>query len=88
MPNIACGSQIFDLAFHTTNSVVYTGLITGEIKAFGYDEQGNHENKFALRPSKRSCRTLEISQDGGCLWAAGKGKALQCVRSEAFNATY
>jgi hypothetical protein len=76
MPDIPCGAQIFDLAFHPTHSTVYTGLLTGEIKAFGYDEQGNHEINFALRPSKRSCRSLEISQTGEKLWAVGKGKAL------------
>jgi hypothetical protein len=79
MPDIPCGGQVFDLAFHPTDSVVYAGLLTGEIKAFGYDEQGNHESKITLRPSKRSCRSLEINQDGSRLWAVGKGKALQYV---------
>jgi hypothetical protein len=79
MPDIACGGQIFDLAFHPTRSTVYTGLLTGEVKAFGYDEQGNYETNFALKPSKRSCRSLEISQNGDHLWAVGKGKALLYV---------
>lgn len=92
MPDIACGGQIFDIAFHPTQSTVYTGLITGEIKAFGYDEQCNYETNFALRPSKRSCRSLEISLNGDHLWAAGKGKSLQYVsitlavhRSDSYN---
>lgn len=79
MPDIACGGQIFDFSFHPTHSTVYTGLLTGEVKAFGYDEQGNAETNFVLRPSKRSCRSLEVEADGSRLWAVGKGKALQSV---------
>ncbi len=81
MPDIPVGAQIFDLAFHPNRPIVYTGLLTGHIKAFGYDEQGNHEAKFSLRPSKKSCRALALSMDGDQLWAAGKAKAIQCVLS-------
>ncbi len=77
MPDIAVGAQIFDLVFHPTESLVFTGLLTGEVKAFGYDEQGNHECKFSVKPSKRSCRGLTMSEDGSKLWAVGKGKTLQ-----------
>lgn len=76
MPDIPVGTQIFDLVFHPTDSIVFTGLLTGHVKAFGYDEQGNHDSKFAVRPSKRSCRALAISDDGSRLWAAGKAKSL------------
>jgi len=79
MPDIPVGSQIFDLAFHPTHSTVYTGLLNGKVKAFRYDEQGQHEETFALRPSKRSCRCLDTSEDGSHLWAAGKAKAILCV---------
>jgi hypothetical protein len=76
MPDIEVGSQIFDLTFHPSESLVYTGLLTGDVKAFGYDEQGQHEEKFTLKPSRRSCRGLAISDDGSQLWAVGKGKAV------------
>ena len=76
MPDIPVGAQIFDLAFHPTNSTVFAGLLTGEIKAFSYDEQGNYESKFSIRPSKRSCRGLTMSGSGDRLWAVGKGKSL------------
>lgn len=79
MPSIPVSSQIFDLAFHPTSSLVYTGLLNGEIKAFSYDEQGQHETKFSLRPSKRSCRGLATSEDGSKLWAVGKAKSILCV---------
>jgi hypothetical protein len=76
MPDIPVGSQIFDLAFHPTHSTVYTGLLNGNVKAFRYDEQGQHEESFVLRPSKRSCRCLDTSEDGTRLWATGKAKAI------------
>lgn len=79
MPDINCGGQIFDLAFHPTHQTVYTGLLTGHIKAFTYDDQGNYQSSFALRPTKRSCRGLALSPGGDTLWSVGKGKALQYV---------
>ncbi|KIP07387.1 hypothetical protein PHLGIDRAFT_89606 [Phlebiopsis gigantea 11061_1 CR5-6] len=81
MPDIPVGAQVFDLAFHPTESLVYTGLLTGDVAAFSYDEQGNHEEKFRLRPSKRSCRGLATSGDGSRLWAVGKSKALYTIDS-------
>ncbi|EMD37007.1 hypothetical protein CERSUDRAFT_137412 [Gelatoporia subvermispora B] len=79
MPDIRVGAQIFDIAFHPTESIAYTGLLSGEIKAFSYDEQGNYDNKFTVRPSKRSCRTIAVSHSGDKLWAGGKGKALHVI---------
>ncbi|KAI0325515.1 WD40 repeat-like protein [Cubamyces sp. BRFM 1775] len=79
MPDIPVGAQIFDLAFHPNRPIVVTGLLTGHVKAFGYDEQGNHEAKFSLRPSKRSCRTLAMSEDGAQIWAGGKAKAIHTI---------
>ncbi|KAF8452491.1 WD40-repeat-containing domain protein [Boletus edulis BED1] len=76
MPDIQVGSQIFDLAFHPSNTTVYTGLLNGSVKAFQYDEQGQHHQSFSLRPSRRSCRCLTTDQDGSHLFAAGKAKSI------------
>lgn len=76
MPDIPVGSQIFDLAFHPTNATVYTGLLDGHIKSFRYDEQGQHEQAFSVKPSKRSCRSLVTNEDGSRLYAAGKAKSI------------
>lgn len=76
MPDIPVSSQIFDLVFHPTQSVVYSALLSGGVKAFSYDEQGCYESKFSVRPSKKSCRGLEVNGDGTQLWAVGKSKAL------------
>ncbi|KAH0831149.1 WD40-repeat-containing domain protein [Lanmaoa asiatica] len=76
MPDIPVGSQIFDLAFHPSNTTVYTGLLNGSVKAFQYDEQGQYHQIFSLRPSKRSCRCLATDQDGSHLFAAGKAKSI------------
>lgn len=79
MPDIPVGAQIFDLVFHPNRAVVYAGLLTGEIKAFSYSDQGQHERSFSLRPSKRSCRGLSIDEDGTQLWAVGKARSLLYV---------
>jgi hypothetical protein len=79
MPEIPVGAQIFDVVFHPTFSTVYTGLLTGYVKAFSYDNQGNHKPAFSVRPSKSSCRGLSLDQDGSHLYAVGKGKSLKYV---------
>ncbi|CCM06569.1 uncharacterized protein FIBRA_08846 [Fibroporia radiculosa] len=79
MPDIPVGTQIFDLVFHPITSIVFTGLLTGHVKAFSYDEDGGHSSIFTVRPSKRSCRTLAINEDGSKLWAAGKAKSLNTI---------
>ena len=76
MPDIPVGAQIFDLVFHPTESLACVGLLTGEVKAFTYDEQGNYASKFTARPSKKSCRGLSMNEDGSKLWAVGKAKNL------------
>ncbi|CAA7269911.1 unnamed protein product [Cyclocybe aegerita] len=79
MPEIPVGAQIFDVVFHPTVSTVYAGLLTGHVKAFAYDEQGNHKALFSVRPSKSSCRGLSLDEDGKHLYAVGKAKALYTV---------
>ena len=79
MPVIPVGAQIFDVVFHPTFSTVYTGLLTGYVKSFSYDDQGNHQTGFSVRPSKSSCRGLSLDQDGSHLYAVGKGKSLKYV---------
>ncbi|RDB23698.1 WD repeat-containing protein JIP5 [Hypsizygus marmoreus] len=85
MPEISAGAQIFDLIFHPTHSTVYTGLLTGHIKAFSYDDQGQYKRLFSLRPSKRSCRALTIDEDGSHLYAVGKSKALNIIDTVTQN---
>ncbi|KAI0767415.1 WD40-repeat-containing domain protein [Fomes fomentarius] len=79
MPDIPVGAQVFDLTFHPDQPLVLAGLLTGHIKSFAYDEQGNYEEKFSVRPSKKSCRTLAFSADGAQVWAAGKAKAIHTI---------
>nr|A8NZM5.2 RecName: Full=WD repeat-containing protein JIP5 [Coprinopsis cinerea okayama7\ len=79
MPEIPVGSQIFDVVFHPSSAIAYTGLLNGHIKAFAYGEQGDSHNLFSLRPSKRSCRGLSLNGDGSKLYAVGKSKALHIV---------
>ena len=77
MPDIPVGAQIFDVTFHPSERLVFVGLLTGKVKAFRYDEQGQHEEKFSVILSKKSCRGLATNEDGSKLYAVTKGKALQ-----------
>ncbi|KAL5514859.1 hypothetical protein ACEPAG_2175 [Sanghuangporus baumii] len=79
MPDISTGAQVFDISFHPTESLVYVGLLTGGINAFSYDEQGHVEEKFSIRPSKRSCRGLATNEDGSHLFSVGKGKTMHTI---------
>ncbi|PPQ65132.1 hypothetical protein CVT24_003222 [Panaeolus cyanescens] len=79
MPEIPVGAQIFDVVFHPTFATVYTGLLTGHVKAFAYDDQGAHKPVFSVRPAKSSCRGLSLNQDGSQLYAVGKGKSLSTI---------
>ncbi|KAI0074600.1 WD40 repeat-like protein [Panus rudis PR-1116 ss-1] len=79
MPDIRVGAQIFDLVFHPSHRTVYTGLLTGEIKAFTYDDQGDYQKSFSLKVSKRSCRGLSMNSSGDRLYSVGKGKTLHMI---------
>ncbi|KAF8065176.1 WD repeat-containing protein JIP5 [Lyophyllum atratum] len=85
MPEIPAGAQVFDLVFHPTHSTVYTGLLTGHVRAFAYDDQGQTQRTFSVRPSKRSCRALAIDGDGSHLYAVGKAKALNIIDTVTEN---
>ena len=86
MPDINVSSQIFDLAFHPSSSVVYTSHLTGSIHSFAYDDDtGASTSGFSLRPTKRSVRALTLSPDGDKLYAAGKAKAIQYVLHRSYK---
>jgi hypothetical protein len=88
MPDIPTGSQIFDLCFAPDADRVYAGLLNGKIKGYSYDEEGEHEELFTLRPANKSCRGLAISEDGAQLWAVGKTKSLLYVCSMVYGSVY
>ncbi|KAL1705533.1 WD40-repeat-containing domain protein [Schizophyllum commune] len=81
MPSINVGSQIFDLVFHPKEPTIYTALLTGHVKAFGYDAQGALAPSLSLRVSKRSCRGLDLGKgaDTGKVYVVGKGKAIHTI---------
>ncbi|TFK75670.1 WD40 repeat-like protein [Pluteus cervinus] len=79
MSEISVGAQVFDVIFHPTRSILYSGLLTGQVKAFSLDERGQSEPAFTVQPSKRSCRSLSIDEDGMHLYAVGKGKSLNTI---------
>jgi hypothetical protein len=71
------------LVFHPTESVLYTSLLTGEVKAFRYDDETGETSEssgsWTARPSKRAARTLSMEENGSALWMGGKGGGLLYV---------
>ncbi|KIJ25297.1 hypothetical protein M422DRAFT_96454, partial [Sphaerobolus stellatus SS14] len=80
MPDIPLGNHVFDLEFHPKTNHVYTGLLTGDIKAFSYDnDDGSCIPTFSLRPTKRSCRGLAVDLSGSHLWSVSKDKTIHVI---------
>ncbi|KZO94709.1 WD40 repeat-like protein [Calocera viscosa TUFC12733] len=77
--NIPVGNQVFDLAFHPGEDIVYAGLLTGEVKAFKYHDDGSYEQAFSIRPTKRSCRGLATNADGSRLYGVTKDKTIEII---------
>lgn len=54
--------------------MVYVSLLTGEVKAFRYDdEEGESSTSWTVRPTKRTARALDTNEH---LWMGGKSGAL------------
>ena len=77
MPDIHVGAQIFDVCFHPSQQIAFTGLVDGHVKAFKYDDDGDYSQVFDKQVSKKSCRGLALDEDGAVLYAVGRGKGLQ-----------
>ena len=77
---IKLDNQPHDICFHPNQNLIYTGLLTGEIKGFNYNHGYNkYERKLRLRPTKKSCRGLDISGDGSTLYSISKDGSLQYI---------
>lgn len=73
MPEIKLRNQPFDVAFSPTDNVLCAALLTGEIKAWRYDdENGDASKAWSVRPTKRTARAIDFSGDGKELWMGGK----------------
>ncbi|ORX34958.1 WD40-repeat-containing domain protein [Kockovaella imperatae] len=79
MPDIKLKNQPFDLSFHPTEPVLYASLLTGEVKAFQYDDttgESSGSASWSVRPTKRTARAVDCSEDGTRLWMGGKAGGL------------
>ncbi|KAJ3746592.1 WD40-repeat-containing domain protein [Lentinula detonsa] len=79
MSDVSVGSQIFDLVFHPSHATVYTGLLSGKVKAFAYNQNGRTKEVFSVKVSQKSCRGIAINEDGARLYTVGKGKGLNTI---------
>ncbi|KAK4687819.1 WD repeat-containing protein 55, partial [Tremellales sp. Uapishka_1] len=77
MPDIRLKNQPFDLAFHPSSSTLYSSLLTGEVKAYSFDEEtGETKSTWTARPSKKTARCLDVEESGDAVWMGGKSGAL------------
>ncbi|GFZ44714.1 WD repeat-containing protein JIP5 [Saitozyma sp. JCM 24511] len=77
MPDIKLRNQPFDLAFHPTQPILVAALLTGEIKAFRYDDEtGESSSAWSIRPTKRTARALSAEEQGDFVWMGGKAGGL------------
>ncbi|WWC85438.1 uncharacterized protein L201_000301 [Kwoniella dendrophila CBS 6074] len=83
MPDIKLRNQPFDLAFHPNESVLFSTLLTGEAKAWRYDdEDGSTSTSWSVRPSKRTARALSVEESGKHIWMGGKSGTLFQLTTE------
>ncbi|GBB92887.1 hypothetical protein RclHR1_04640024 [Rhizophagus clarus] len=82
--SIEFDNQIFDLAFHPSENIIATGLITGEVFCHRYTVNNTNENinVMSIRPHKKSCRGLEFNHDGTSLFSVSKDKSIQSINLE------
>ncbi|EJU01342.1 WD40 repeat-like protein [Dacryopinax primogenitus] len=76
---ISLPNQVFDIAFHPREDILYAGLLTGEIKAFRYRDEGTYEEAWGIRPTKRSCRGLATAEGGARLYGVTKDKSIEVI---------
>lgn len=77
MPDLHLGTQVFDFVFNPQHDTVYTGLLTGHVKAFSYNDAGECTSKFSLRPTKKTTRSLATNPDGLELYSVSKDRSIQ-----------
>ncbi|WVW81388.1 hypothetical protein I302_103380 [Kwoniella bestiolae CBS 10118] len=83
MPDIKLRNQPFDLAFHPNESVIFSSLLTGEVKAWRYDdEDGSTSSSWSVRPSKRTARAITVEEGGKHIWMGGKSGTLFQLTTE------
>ena len=76
MPDVSLKSQALDLAFHPLNDTLFVALLDGQIRCYSYDENGITTLKWKVRPSKKSCRALDVRSDGLQLWSGTKSGSI------------
>jgi WD repeat-containing protein 55 len=79
MPDIFLKSQALDLAFHPREDVLFAALLDGQIRCYSYGLDGTATLRWKMRPSKKSCRALDVRPDGLHLWVGTKSGSIQYV---------
>ncbi|TIC34509.1 monoubiquitination-related protein [Wallemia mellicola] len=78
LTSIYLENQPHDCVFSPNNENIYIGLLTGEIKGFSFNETSS-QRTLRVRPTKKSCRGIDISQDGNCLYSVSKDGSIHFI---------
>ena len=70
-PTLNFDSHVFEVAFHPTERIVASGLITGDVIVHAVDHDTGNKQLHHLIHHKKSCRALLFSDNGkgACLVA-------------------
>ncbi|KIM27924.1 hypothetical protein M408DRAFT_329837 [Serendipita vermifera MAFF 305830] len=82
MPDTTLKTQALDLAFHPLADILFVGLLDGQIRCYSYDSSGDTTLKWKTRPSKKSCRALDVRHDGSHLWGGNKSGSIHTIDTE------
>ncbi|GAB5593574.1 hypothetical protein Unana1_08474 [Umbelopsis nana] len=56
-------SHVFDFALHPSDHIAAVGLITGDVECYRFG-QYQSDRQWGIKPTKKSCRGVEFSEDG------------------------
>ncbi|CEL54946.1 WD repeat-containing protein JIP5 OS=Laccaria bicolor (strain S238N-H82 / ATCC MYA-4686) GN=JIP5 PE=3 SV=1 [Rhizoctonia solani AG-1 IB] len=79
MPDLDLGTQVFDLVFNPKHDIVYTGLLSGHVKAFSYHDDGSCTPKFDVRATKKTVRSLVVDSEGRELFSVSKDRSIHVI---------
>eukprot|EP01104_Vermistella_antarctica_P008700 TRINITY_DN219_c0_g1_i1.p1 TRINITY_DN219_c0_g1~~TRINITY_DN219_c0_g1_i1.p1 ORF type:complete len:265 (-),score=45.73 TRINITY_DN219_c0_g1_i1:641-1324(-) len=81
MDAIEYPDQVFELNCHPSKNVVAAALVSGEVFMHSYGV-ASHTKVASFSHHKKSCRTLQFSDDGKSLFTASSDKSLAVIDAE------
>lgn len=71
---------LFSIAFNPSASNYVTGLSTGHVAAYTYNNEGTFKEIWSTKRHKRSCRALGYDYSGECMSSIGETALINLTR--------